>query len=430
MTRSDASVSTGRPGCATARPALTAIYAANAARTAETPVRPALTAIYAVNAARTAETPALPALTAIYAVNAARTAETPCRPALTGTSGPLLNAAVQTPAPPPTPGGRSARSNATASVASVLPSGGLSPDVPTPDLEAPEPPAPARRRGRSAAAEPSASRQPLLGVLGLEEDAVGDDAGDRLLRPLDLELGAELGVLDRDHRVADVAIEPRRVAGGRDAPHLATARADREEVRHRVVVVRAELRPADLDSDQLAVDAPIADGAQRLAADEVLLLLELDHPLVAVADLVRVLLDRHVAAVREDPSLDAPDVARAGRGEAVRLAGLDERVPQPQSVTAGIAQIEFIAELARVARSRDHEPHAVELAVDHVVVGNVEDVGAEQVGHDLLGLRALDLKRSDVGLRDAHVEARVIGETLAPEQHVAVGQREPEVVLV
>src|SRR5215207_9197533 len=165
-------------------------------------------------------------------------------------------------------------------------------------------------------ARPSASSQPLLGVLGLEEDAVGDDAGDRLLRPLDLQLGAELCELARDHRVADVAIQPRRVAGGRHAPDLATARADGEEVRHRVVVVGAELGPADLDADQLAVDASIADGAQRVAADEVLLLLELDHPLVAVADLVRVLLERHVAAVREDPSLDAPDVARAGRGEA------------------------------------------------------------------------------------------------------------------
>ena len=51
--------------------------------------------------------------------------------------------------------------------------------------------------------------QRLLGVLGLEEYAVGDDTGDGLIGSLDLDLGAELCVLDRDHRVADIAIQAR-----------------------------------------------------------------------------------------------------------------------------------------------------------------------------------------------------------------------------
>jgi hypothetical protein len=71
--------------------------------------------------------------------------------------------------------------------------------------------------------------------------------------------------------------------------------------------------PPDLDAHQLAIDPPLVDHAQHVAAHEILLLLELDHPLVAVANLVGVLLDGHVAAVREDASLDAPDVTRSKR---------------------------------------------------------------------------------------------------------------------
>ena len=205
----------------------------------------------------------------------------------------------------------------------------------------------------------SARGERLLGVLGLEEHPVGDDAGDGLTGPLDLQLGTELGVLDRDHRVADVAVESRRVAGGRDPSDLATAGTDRRRsrassrrCRPRAWLRRSRRRPA--------CDRPPAacDRAQRVAADEVLLLLELDHPLVAVADLVGVLLDGHVAAVREDASLDPPDVTRSDRGEAMRLAGLDQRVPQLEPVATGVAQIELVAEFARVAGARDDKPHA------------------------------------------------------------------------
>ena len=52
----------------------------------------------------------------------------------------------------------------------------------------------------------------LLGVLGTEEDAVGDDGVDRSLRALYLELRANLAELRRDHREADVLLEARRPA--------------------------------------------------------------------------------------------------------------------------------------------------------------------------------------------------------------------------
>ena len=49
----------------------------------------------------------------------------------------------------------------------------------------------------------------LLGVVRLEEDALGNDCVDRLVRAFDHQLRAELAVLDRDHRVADVLLQPR-----------------------------------------------------------------------------------------------------------------------------------------------------------------------------------------------------------------------------
>src|SRR5699024_6280885 len=54
---------------------------------------------------------------------------------------------------------------------------------------------------------------------------------------------------------------------------------------------------------------------------------------------------------------------------------------------------------------------------------------AEQVDHHILGLGPLYLYRSDVGLPDLDVHAEAVGESSGPEQDVAVGGGEPEVVL-
>src|SRR3712207_9156685 len=92
-------------------------------------------------------------------------------------------------------------------------------------------------------------------------------------------------------------------------------------------------------ADQLAAHALLADPPQRFLADKVLLLLELDHPLVAVADLVGVGVVPHVAAQGEDAALDPADVAWSYRREPVRLACLEHRVPQLQTVAAGVLEV-------------------------------------------------------------------------------------------
>ena len=65
-----------------------------------------------------------------------------------------------------------------------------------------------------------------------------------------------------------------------------------------------------------------------------------------------------------------------------------------------------------------------------MVVPDVKDARAEQIDHDLLRLRTLDLHRGDVDLLHLDIEVRVVGETPGPQVNVAVGQRQPEPVLV
>src|SRR5215210_437750 len=292
---------------------------------------------------------------------------------------------------------------------------------------APIPP-PAATRLRPLAGARSAQR--LLGVLGLEEDPVAHDGRDRLLRALDLEFGADLAVLHGHHGEPYVLLQARGVAAGGDLAYPLAVRKHGEVVDHGAVVVGAEVAAPDLHTHQLAAHALLADLSQGLLADEVLLLLELDHPLVAVADLVGVGVVPHVAAQSQDAALDAADVAGPYRGHAVRLAGLQDPIPELQPVAAGVLQVDLVPELPGVAGPGDDELHPVELVVLHKVVGHLEDALAEEVGHDLLGLGALDLHRADVGLPDLDVHPRVVGEALGPQEDVAVGQREPEVVLV
>src|SRR3712207_1332930 len=177
--------------------------------------------------------------------------------------------------------------------------------------------------------------QILFGVLGLEEDPVGHDGRDRLVRALDLELDADLAVLDGHHRKTDILVQSRRVAGRGDLADPLAVLVDREVVDHRAVVVRPEVAAPELDADQLAANALLADLLQRLFADKVLLLRQLHHPLVAVADLVGVGVVPHITAQGQDAALDAPDVARPDRRYPVRLAGLEHPVPELEAVAAG-----------------------------------------------------------------------------------------------
>src|SRR5947199_51028 len=134
---------------------------------------------------------------------------------------------------------------------------------------------------------------------------------------------ADAGGADRSHRVAVVLLGPGRVAGGRDVAEAGAVGVDREEVDHRSVVVRPELLAADLDADELPLDAFLLDASKRFLPDEGGLLVEIDHPLVAHVHLVRVRVEPHVRAEREDAGFDALDVTGPDDLKLVRLAGFE-----------------------------------------------------------------------------------------------------------
>ena len=116
--------------------------------------------------------------------------------------------------------------------------------------------------------------------------------------------------------------------------------------------------------------------------------------------------------------------------EVVRLAGFEHAVPQRHAVLRRVPQVDLVADLARVAGARDDDLHPVELRLHQAVVGDVEDLVAEQLDEDLLRVRALDLHGRDVDLlhRDVHPLRR--GDPERVEVHVGVGEREPELVLL
>src|SRR5438093_648231 len=71
----------------------------------------------------------------------------------------------------------------------------------------------------------------------------------------------------------------------------------------------------------------------------------------------------------------------------------------------------------------------VELRLHEAVVGDVENRIAEELRHHLLRVRTLDLDRRDVDLANAHVHAPGARDAERVQVHVAVGEREPELVL-
>ncbi len=120
---------------------------------------------------------------------------------------------------------------------------------------------------------------------------------------------------------------------------------------------------------------------------------------------------------------------RGNHHQVVRLAGLQHGVPHRLRVLQGVDEIDLIALLAGETRLRHQHLAAADFAPHQAVVGNVANRLADQVDHQRLGLRALDLHRRDVDLADGDVELHAVVDAAQPPLDVAVGQREPELVL-
>src|SRR5699024_2694614 len=197
---------------------------------------------------------------------------------------------------------------------------------------------------------------------------------------------------------------------------------DGHGVDHGTVIEAAQRLALDFDARQLAADTFGLDALQRRATDEVVVAAQIDHPVVAHANLERVGVVPDVAAEGENGALDAAHVTRADDAQVVRPTGLEHAIPQTNAVGSGVVEIDFVADLATVPGARHDHIHVVQLEIAAIVVGNLQNVLAEQVDHDLLGLRALHLHRRDIDLTDGDIEAGILCQAPAPENDVAVGE--------
>jgi hypothetical protein len=200
----------------------------------------------------------------------------------------------------------------------------------------------------------------------------------------------------------------------------------RPEVVQRALV--AHRRPTDVDPDELPVDAFLGDPSQRVLADEVRVLIQLDEPLQP-ADVERRVLAPHVRSVVEDAGLDPARLRWRDRADPVCPARLLDQAPQLISPRR-VAEVELVADLSRPPGAGDHERDAVHLGFRAPVVPEVGDRVAEQVADHVLGSRSLDLHRRHIGFLDVDVEAGERGHALRVEQRVGIGEREPEPVLL
>src|SRR5262249_31703341 len=143
------------------------------------------------------------------------------------------------------------------------------------------------------------------------------------------------GMGNRQHRVADVLLEPRRPYRGRHPAHRRAARPDRPMRRIEFDTLAGDFQPDELLLDPRSLDAP-----QRIASDVVCLLIVVHQALEA--DFINVVGERHVSAPIEDTGLDTPDIGRPGWTDVVRAARVHDAFPQLVA-TAAVPQIDLVA---------------------------------------------------------------------------------------
>ena len=176
---------------------------------------------------------------------------------------------------------------------------------------------------------------------------------------------------------------------------------------------------------------------ERLATDEVVVRSQVDRepdPRLERVDLVV-----ELVAGEDQARLDAEDVERleAERRQAVLLARLPDRVPDRRAV--GRVAPDLVAELARVARARDHDRDPVERPDTPDREPEPADVLERRLRrrrpHDLLqqlaACRPLDREVVELvgGRLDPDLQLVAVRELLEPDAVVLVAADEAEVVL-
>ena len=112
-----------------------------------------------------------------------------------------------------------------------------------------------------------------------------------------------------------------------------------------------------------------------------------------------------------------------------RFALLENVRPDIVGVQRGVVQVDLEADLGGKAGARHGDRMAVQRVVHEPVVGDVPDVGAEQLLHEGHRLGTLYLDGGHVNLVDVDVKPAGGVDALRPQQNVRVGYAEPELVV-
>src|SRR2546422_2531871 len=236
------------------------------------------------------------------------------------------------------------------------------------------------------------------------------------------EPGPDLRVIDSHQGVPDVLLESWRVRHRGDVTHLPA-------VRMNIPVVRdpgSERFARDFDPHELPPHAFPLDPSNRCFAEIVRPLVLVNRP--AQPDLIGTIVEHDVGTVVQDAGLNPTDLRRRNGPDLVLRSGGHDGVPEllPEF---RVAKVQLVSAFRAPPGPGNDQGDAIEFRLRQVVVLKAEDLLAKEVHHDVLRLRALQLEWGHVRLAHADIEAGMDRDALAPEQHVPVGQGEPEVVL-
>ena len=136
-----------------------------------------------------------------------------------------------------------------------------------------------------------------------------------------------------------------------------------------------------------------------------------------------------VLAPGEDPRGDAPVVRGSNDHKVVRATGIQHSIPHVLGIERRIPQINLITLLTGKSSLRNDHIAPANLSFHEPVVGNVANFLAKEVHHECFRLRTLDLHRSDIDLANGDIESEAQIHTSDPHFDIAIGEREPKLVL-
>ncbi len=127
----------------------------------------------------------------------------------------------------------------------------------------------------------------------------------------------------------------------------------------------------------------------------------------------------------EDPGRDPVGLERTGHGQPVLLSRPKDRLPHALRVKGRVLQVDLVSGLTGEPGPRDEHRKPVDLGLRQPEPGHLRGHVTDEVHHQPVRLRALDLDRRDVDLLDPDIEPLADVHPLQPQRQIRVGNTEP-----